>query len=758
METKTGILFDIYHIEETVYLWIRDEKGDMICCQDRYYPEIYIHGSDDNVRKIVGRLEELKAVAEPPQWVLKKHFYSDTELKVLKVKIKKPSVLRRISKKLYMFYGIMDIYHSDLDLLSHYMQARQLYPLAEVKFTHENRFIKEIQCIYDIDNTEYEIPDLKIITMKLSGSHRLPAGERNRLCFEIRDRKYSIWHNDPVRFLSKVNAVMELEDPDVILSSFGDQTILPFLFRLSNELKIPLNFDRDRSMKTVRRILTEGTSYTTYGQWIFKAPSYPLFGRWHIDSANSFVYKETELQGIIELARISRMPVQKLARSSTGTALTNIETFAAIDAGYLVPWQKSSLEQPKTAYQLLRIDKGGLVFQPYIKETQVYENVAQLDFSQMYPSLMVNHNLSPETVNCVCCRENRTGDRVPGTHYYVCKRRKGVVAIALEKVLKRRKHYKQRMKETEGQGRELYSARQNSLKWMLVTSFGYLGYRNAKFGKLESHESVTAWGRESLLTAKHIAEEKGYLMLHGITDCIFIQKPDRSKFMKEELQALCREVTEAVNVELAIEGIYSWLVFPSSKQDSELPVTNRYFGRFEDGTMKIRGLYVRRKDIPFWIRSVQSRLLDIMQEAGSLKELKAKQGRVGELYESVIQELHFGKIPWQELAVRKTVSKHLDEYEVENGTSLSMQELKDIGSEIQPGEKIQFVVKNQKSKIKSERYSSFEKLQSEGKEFIDFDFKYYEKLVYEAFEEAWQYFAPKEYFASLKEKQNFLSF
>ena len=754
----SGTLFDLYHVEETVYLWIRDEKGEMVCYCDKYYPAIYIHGSDENIRKVVGRIQELQALAEPPEWTVKRHFYSDKECRVLKVKVKKPSVLRRISGKLYMFYGIMDIYHSDIDLLSHYMQERRLYPLAEVRFTHENGIIKEIHCIHDIESPEYEIPDLKIITMRLSGSHRLPAGETNRLCFEIRDRKYFVWHSDPVRFISKVNAVLELEDPDVILSSFGDQTILPFLFRLSNELKIPLNFDRDRSMKTVRRILTEGTSYNTYGQWIFRAPSYPLFGRWHIDSANSFVYKETELMGIIELARISRMPVQKLARSSTGTALTNIETFAAIDAGYLVPWQKSSLEQPKTAYQLLRIDKGGLVFQPYIKETQVYENVAQLDFSQMYPSLMVNHNLSPETVNCVCCRENRTGENVPGTHYYVCTRRRGVVAIALEKVLKRRKHYKQRVKETEGQEKELYNARQNSLKWMLVTSFGYLGYRNAKFGKLESHESVTAWGRESLLTAKQIAEEKGYLMLHGITDCIFIQKPDRSNFTREELQTLCREVTEAVNVELAIEGIFSWLVFPPSKQDSELPVTNRYFGRFEDGTMKIRGLYVRRKDIPFWIRSVQSRLLDIMQEAGSLKELKAMQGRVGELYESVIQELHLGKIPWQELAVRKTVSKHLDEYEVENGTSLSMQELKNIGSEIQPGEKIQFVVKNQKSKIKSERYSSFEKLQSEGKEFIDFDFNYYEKLVYEAFEEAWQYFAPKEYFASLKEKQNFLSF
>jgi hypothetical protein len=30
----------------------------------------------------------------------------------------------------------------------------------------------------------------------------------------------------------------------------------------------------------------------------------------------------------------------------------------------------------------------------------------------------------------------------------------------------------------------------NSLKWILVTSFGYLGFNNAKFGRIDAHIAV----------------------------------------------------------------------------------------------------------------------------------------------------------------------------------------------------------------------------------------------------------------------------
>ncbi len=57
-----------------------------------------------------------------------------------------------------------------------------------------------------------------------------------------------------------------------------------------------------------------------------------------------------------------------------------------------------------------------------------------------------------------------------------------------------------------------------------MTCFGYLGYKNARFGRIEAHEAVTAHGRDKLLTAKEISEAAGFTVLHGLTDCLWLQK------------------------------------------------------------------------------------------------------------------------------------------------------------------------------------------------------------------------------------------
>ena len=59
---------------------------------------------------------------------------------------------------------------------------------------------------------------------------------------------------------------------------------------------------------------------------------------------------------------------------------------------------------------------------------------------------------------------------------------------------------------------------------MLVTTFGYLGYKNARFGKIEAHESVNAFARDGLLRAKKIAEAGGFSVVHGIVDCLWLKK------------------------------------------------------------------------------------------------------------------------------------------------------------------------------------------------------------------------------------------
>ncbi|MCE9499093.1 MAG: DNA polymerase [Leptospira sp.] len=745
VETAEGCLFDIYHIEEKISVLILDKDRNPVMFTDTFFPVIYLEGPINLIRSAVKRLYELDAVKDKPEWTTRTRFYENREVNVLKIIISRPSVLRKILKKLYALYGKMDIYHTDIEIPTGYMFSKGIFPLGKIRINYIENFnhkqILSVEALDDIENYDYELPDFRIMNMSLKYNHRLGLSEENPLILNCGAHYYEIPFSHPKERLFELNEILLREDPDIILSNYGDQAIFPALFHLAQSFKVNLHFDRDRIPLITRKIITKGTSYNTYGNMIYRAPSYPLFGRWHIDSSNSFAYKETQLFGTIELARISRLPVQRLARSSTGAALTAIETDVAIRRGYLVPWQKSKVESKKTFSELLKVDKGGLIFQPDTKESGMYENMAQLDFSQMYPSIMVLHNISPETVNCDCCRDNPDAPRVPEAGYHICVKRTGVVSEALSKILDRRKYYKEQIAESSGKRAEIIDAKQNSLKWMLVTSFGYLGYRNAKFGRIESHESVTAFGRKALLEAKDASEDSGFEFSHAITDCIFIRRKSGVYLDLPELSDLCQTIKEKTKIQMKVEGRYKWLVYQFSRSDPLLPVSNRYFGKFYSDELKMRGIASRRRDTPVFIKKFQLQILKIMSAADSILEFSDLNFKIDLLYKEYLNQLESGLVPWSELLLRKTAGKSMDEYTVENANFLSMKQLLASNIEIQPGEKIFYVVLDERSSDKSKRFITDELIKMRTKnDFLKYDKSYYGRLLFESCRQVWQNF------------------
>lgn len=556
-----GYLIDIYNVGSDIYIWVLNKQKQLFLAVDEFFPVIYAHGNKSTLYKLAAHMQRTGALAASPRFEPKRLFYANRLIEALRLEIAQPAMLPKIRRKLFTLYHKFDIYHSDMDPVTSYMSSKDIYPMAplriQTRLAHRANRVVRIEALQRNQSFEYEFPELRILQMALKHSHRLGVGAHNPILMEISGRRYEVAAKNYADYIPQVNQIMRTENPDCILSSFGDQVIFPFLLAAAQESKQVLELDRDLTQPIARNIRRKGASFNTYGSWIFRAASYPLYGRWHIDQQNSFTFKNTDLHGTIELARISRMHVQRVARASTGNALTEMEADVAMRMGYLVPWQKSALEKRKTWYELQLFDKGGLVFQPNIDTCSpedaihgrasleasmppgiVRHNVAQLDFSQMYPTIMHIHNISPETVNCPCCAGEKNLERVPELGYHICARRKGVVSDALKHILERRAYYKKRLTDKTLTDRErmIYEQRVDSLKWMNVVSFGYLGFRNAKFGKLESHESVTAFGRDKLLTAMRLAEEAGYELVHAITDCIFIQRNDKSPFTDEDIK------------------------------------------------------------------------------------------------------------------------------------------------------------------------------------------------------------------------------
>jgi DNA polymerase elongation subunit (family B) len=434
------------------------------------------------------------------------------------------------------------------------------------------------------------------------------------------------------------------------------------------------------------------------------------------------------MEGVIELARLAKIPVQRMARTSPGTAITSMQLDRAFQEDILIPWRKGEPERFKTAWDLLVADKGGLVFQPKLG---IFEDVAEIDFASMYPTMMAIHNISPETVLCGCC-ENR---RVPEVGYTICEKKEGIVPKTLRPILARRAWLKKKVKELEsrrwnveggdnppsppfskgglgGLGidflcekkREIYNRKQTALKWMLVTCFGYLGYRNARFGRIEAHESVTAFGRESLLQAKEICEEEGFELLHAITDSLWIRKKG---FREEEVLELCRKISEATGITMSLEGIYRWMAFLPSKGNPESPVANRYFGLFQNGKIKARGLAFRRSDTPPLIQEAQLRMLEVLAEAKDIDDYRAKIPKILDLLLEYSLMLKDGQAKNEDLAIGKRISQEPSAYKVDSLTALAAQELEDVGIPIHPGEKVRYVIKDAESKDKAERVRPF---------------------------------------------------
>jgi hypothetical protein len=106
--------------------------------------------------------------------------------------------------------------------------------------------------------------------------------------------------------------------------------------------------------------------------------------------------------------------------ASIGTILTSMQLALAVRTRVLIPWHTGEPEGWKTADRLLTVDKGGLSFQSPVR---AFEPVAERDFSAMYPTIMVAHNVSAETLFCGCC----TNQAVPEAGYAVCTRRRGLI-------------------------------------------------------------------------------------------------------------------------------------------------------------------------------------------------------------------------------------------------------------------------------------------------------------------------------------------
>ena len=672
-----GWLLDIHPIgKNRVGLWIRGEKGQVYLHKVRWVPKIYVTGS-------LEKLVELARILAPRyeidfvERVVKPGNDPET---VLEVKV--PFGRKRKLAKFILDLGdhnYFQVYDVDLPSMQEFLYEHDLYPTALIEVKGD-----KIKVLDSIDDLDYDLSWLKIgvLDAKIKSSNIIPSfhDQLDEVILEC-DGEEIILDGSEDDILEDLTGLLDGLDLDVIMTDGGDSFLIPYIHYRARVNRVKLRLGRLRDPKKLK---VKSSSYFSYGRIYHKYRGIKLKGRLHIDSSNSILYQETGLEGVIEVARTARIPIQDVARYTIGSCMTSLQYYQAHRLGILLPWNPGKPIY-MTAWELNKADRGGLILDA---RPGVYWNVGELDFKSLYPMLMLKYNISGETMNCECCRND--GFKIPELGYHVCKRWRGIVPRAIELPLKKRLRYKQLYRTTDDpELRQLYKQRSDALKWILVTAFGYLGFRKAKFGSREAHLAVCALARDTLLKAIRIAEGMGFKVIHGIVDSLWVHKNEAND---EDYQELANRIEEKLGLPVSYEGRYKWIVFLPSKLNPEKPVNNRYFGVFADGRIKYRGIEARRRDTPRIVKEMQLEMIRKLAEASDPIMLREKALECLKIYRRYARRIILGEITVEDLTITRTLAVRPEGYSIKVRHALAAKKLEEAGLRVEPGQAVTYIL------------------------------------------------------------------
>jgi len=330
--------------------------------------------------------------------------------------------------------------------------------------------------------------------------------------------------------------------------------------------------------------------------------------------------------------------------------------------GELVP---KRIEQPYRPYA------GAIVLSP---KAGLHENIAVLDFKSMYPNIMISYNLSPDTY--VSSKEHVPPSGVyeaPEVKHRFRKEPAGFYKEVLSYLIKVRDEIRAKMEKLAPESVEyrVLDARQKAVKVITNASYGYAGWVGARWYIKPVAEAATAWGRYTIRNAIKMAEDAGLEVIYGDTDSIFL------KYEPEKIEKLSREIGARLGLEIKPDKVYVRIFFTEAKK--------RYAGLLPDGRLDIVGLEVIRGDWANIAKKVQEKVLEIiLKEQSPQKAVKYVQ--------QTIYELKQKRIPYRDLIIWKTLTKHPEEYAVRTSHVEAAKMLMEKGWKLAVGDKVGYVV------------------------------------------------------------------
>ncbi|XP_012588973.1 PREDICTED: DNA polymerase delta catalytic subunit [Condylura cristata] len=356
------------------------------------------------------------------------------------------------------------------------------------------------------------------------------------------------------------------------------------------------------------------------------------------------------LVNAVEMARVTGVPLGYLLSRGQQVKVVSQLLRQAMREGLLMPVVKTEGGEDYT---------GATVIEPLKGYYDV--PITTLDFSSLYPSIMMAHNLCyttllrPGAAQKLGLTEDQFIKTPTGDEFVKASVRKGLLPQILENLLSARKRAKAELaKETDPLRRQVLDGRQLALKVSANSVYGFTGAQVGKLPCLEISQSVTGFGRQMIEKTKQLVETH-YTVVYGDTDSVMCRFGVTSV---AEAMALGREAADWVSgrfpapIRLEFEKVYFPYLLISKKRYAGLLFSSRPEAH---DRMDCKGLEaVRRDNCPLVANLVTASLRRLLID-------RDPEGAVAHAQE-VISDLLCNRIDISQLVITKELTRAAADY------------------------------------------------------------------------------------------------
>ncbi len=382
------------------------------------------------------------------------------------------------------------------------------------------------------------------------------------------------------------------------------------------------------------------------------------------------------LPDMMEFTKLISLPTFDLIRMRFSRLVENYILKRALEFNVLAPNKPADQETEERREKSI---EGAFVLEP---APGLYKNIIVFDFRSLYPTIITAHNIGPEGFRCSCCREK---EHVPEKdEYWFCQREKKFLPSVLEELILRRADLKRLIKEEKEKGNDtkILEARSYALKILANSFYGYLGFYGARWYSLESAASTTAYARNYIKQTIKKAEERGFKVIYGDTDSMFM-------ILENKILDHAMEFMNEINfdlpghMELEFQGFYPQGLFVAQK-GTERGAKKRYALIDKKGMVKITGFETVRRNWSRIGKEVQEKVLSLV--------LTNQVETAVEYVKETVKKLKKGEISNQQLIIKTQITRELDNYSSVGPHVTIARRLQGLGENVPPGTLVEYII------------------------------------------------------------------